>query len=425
MSFRCVVGGSRAARVARATLLAADGGRPVSEGPSVERWPFVRDVVSGARRHSATLLADLQLAFPAGQRQGTRLVLTQSTYQLQRWLDWLDAHPDSVVVAHASRTLATVAPEVGLRRGPWSRIEITWLEGDEEGATWTSPVAALSRAFASGSPDERLQAVVAARGTSAGDPALALAEASVHMERDDLQAAQRALDEAASTAPEWEAVWFEYGKLWLRGDDLERAAAMFARASELMPSFANALSNLGAALGEIDRPQEAMAALRQVLAHDPGHYSALNNLSVICREQGQLDDALAASREVIRLAPAFVFGHYNLAHTLFLMGEFAAARDAYEQGQARDPQRNPVQAARLAVVRAAAGDAAGATQDLAAIAAVVPAELRARILDEAEATLSALTEANVNEEVPVLLGVVRELLNEKAGRGPGEGRPGS
>mgnify|MGYP006174007519 CR=1 FL=1 len=42
------------------------------------------------------------------------------------------------------------------------------------------------------------------------------------MEVNDFEAAARDLDEALVQAPEWAAAHFERGKLWLRGDDMER-----------------------------------------------------------------------------------------------------------------------------------------------------------------------------------------------------------
>jgi protein O-GlcNAc transferase len=210
------------------------------------------------------------------------------------------------------------------------------------------------------------------------------------MEVDELQPAQDALDLALALAPDWEAVCFEYGKLWLRADDLERAAERFAEAARLMPSFAAALSNLGAALAETERADEAIAALEQALRVDPHAHQTLNNLAVIYREQGRLDEAIDAGHRVIALAPAFVFGRYNLAHALFLSGRFAESRDVYADAQARDPQKNPVQAARLAVVRAATGDAARAASELQGALARVPEELRDQIVEEVSATVDAL-----------------------------------
>ena len=384
------MGGSRAVRAAAARRIAGDSA--IETSPLPRSWPFVRQIAPAALP-SSLLIPDLHDAFPAGQTPGTRLVLTQSTYQLQRWLDALHHHPHVSVVAHASRAaLERGAPEAFSARGPWHRIEVEQLDGDEDDRDdlGDDGIAALRTAFAQ-TPTVRLAAFEAASAAVAhGDPALLLAVASVHMELGELQPAQDALERAMTLAPDWEAVHFEYGKLWLRADDLERAAERFGEAVRLMPSFVSALSNLGAALAETDRQTAAIDALEAALHYDPTGYQILNNLGVIYREQGRLAEAEAAARRVMALAPPFVFGAYNLAHALFLQGRFAEARDAYAEAHARDAQKNPIQAGRLAMSRAAAGEVERGIDEMRLLLATVPKEVRIAIAEEADAILDAL-----------------------------------
>jgi tetratricopeptide (TPR) repeat protein len=425
MPFSCVIGGQRADRVVTARQVAALAGGPVVPAVPAAQWPFTRTILPSLPSDSPALvfIEDLHLAFPIGQKPGTRLVLTQSTYQLQRWIDWLEQHPHVSVVAHASRAaLAQGAPESAARRGPWQRIGVMDLEGDEDpssaaadsdqtgaGSEADGGVSVLRRAFGL-RPEGRLDVVRAAVQREPANPALQLLLASVFMELDDLQPAQDALEAATAHAPDWEAVWFEYGKLWLRADDLERAAEKFAEAARLMPAFSAALSNLGASLAETDRPEEAIAALEQALRHDPSAHQTLNNLAVVYREQGRLDEAIEGGRRVVRLAPDFVFGRYNLAHALFLSGRFSEARDTYAEAHDRDRQKNPVQAARLAVSRAAAGEGEQAIRDMNAVLARVPETLLSTIVGEAEETLGALLDVPgvPREAVTALLEAVRK-----------------
>jgi tetratricopeptide (TPR) repeat protein len=414
MAFHCVVGGSRTERSAAARRLAGAEANPatgIEPALAAARWPFTRSILPAAALPAGRviLIEDLHLAFPAGQTSGTRLVLTQSTYQLQRWLDWIDRHT-GLVVAHASHAgLSASAPEAWDRRGPWRRIELLELEGDEPAALDAGdPAAALHNAFAVSAP-ERLAAFRAAAAREPGNAAVALAVSSVHMELDDLQPAQDALEAAMRIAPDWEAVPFEYGKLWLRADDLERAAEQFAEAARLMPTFSASLINLGAALAETERPAEAIAALEQALRHDEGSHQVLNNLAVIYREQGRLEDAVAAARRVVSLAPTFVFGYYNLAHALFLQGRFADATRWYADGQSRDPHKNPVQAARLAISRVASGDAERGIADIGTLLAVLPTDAAAPIREEADEILQALLQlpGAPREGIVRMLGTIR------------------
>ena len=206
----------------------------------------------------------------------------------------------------------------------------------------------------------------------------------------DLAAAARDLDEAIAQAPQWAAAHYERGKLWLRADDMARAAESFQRAADLLPGFGAAWANLGGTLGELDRPQEALAAFQRALALDPSSPQALNNVGVVRRELGRLSESEAAFRQVIELTPGMAFGHYNLGHTLFLQGRFQAALSAYAEGQARDPERNAVQASRLALCRLATGDAGGALRELQRATAGLPREYRRQLLGDTSAILWAL-----------------------------------
>ena len=73
----------------------------------------------------------------------------------------------------------------------------------------------------------------------------------------------------------------------------------------------------------------------------PENPTLLSNVGVVRRELGQLTASEEALRRSTALAPGFVFGHYNLGHTLFLSGRFQESLEAYLEGQRRDPEREP------------------------------------------------------------------------------------
>jgi tetratricopeptide (TPR) repeat protein len=255
-------------------------------------------------------------------------------------------------------------------------------------------VGTLIRAYASKSSAERVALAREAAAEAPGSATAALALASACGEISDLDSARHALDRAIQLAPDWEAVHYENGKFWLGCEEMARARDAFQRASELMPTFSAAFSNLGATLGELDQPEAALSAFEHALATDPDNYTVMNNIGVVSRELGRLDASETALRRVARLNPAFVFGHYNLGHTLFFKGDFAASIQAYEEGQRRDPQRNRRQGCRLAVVRFASGDPERAERELREhVDAATEAGEREDLLLEAHATASALLRA--------------------------------
>lgn len=336
-------------------------GRAIA-APSPADWPFRYPLAAELPAGPVVIRANaFDEAFVNEQTGGTELVTTQRAYLEAAWAAELAPHPGGAWLLLVS----TPAPQ------------------------HHSTTALLPRAFRVTDASERLalclQALAAWR-----TPAALVATASVCMEVNDLDAAARDLDEALNLAPGWAAAQYESGKLWLRRDDMARAAVAFEAAATLLPSFAPAWANLGATLGELDRPAEALHAFERALALDPANPQALNNVGVVRRELGKLAQSEAAFRQVIQLTPTLAFGHYNLGHTLFLQGRFQAALAAYAEGQARDPEKNAVQASRLALCKVATGDAEGALRDLKRATEGLPREYRQQLLGETSAILWAL-----------------------------------
>jgi len=365
-------------------------GQVVVVDANAHEWPFARTTTPSPVPSSPALIVieHLDQAFPEGQGSGVRLVLTQATYQLQRWLDWLAKHPAVSVLGDLSSASPSLLQEARSRRGPWSRIELLEVAPAPPGAGDRGPLLA---AFRQSSPVERHE--VCARTLAASphpDPAILLAMASSCLEVDRLDEALTSLDRARQAAPDWEAVSFELGKAWLRADDTARAADAFAEAGRLMPSFAAAHANLGAALGELERPAEALAALDTALALDPEGYPAHNSRGASLRDLGRLEEAAASFRRVIALRPAFPFGYYNLGQVLFLQGVFGEARRAYEEGLRKDPARTPWQLARLAVVCAAVDDGPSAASHAQEALQRVQPERRPELAGEIREVLAAL-----------------------------------
>ena len=185
---------------------------------------------------------------------------------------------------------------------------------------------------------------------------------------------------------------FERGKLWLRLDDMERASESFRAAAARMPRFGSAWANLGATLGELDRPDEALeafddgAGLRPV---QPSGAQQRRRRSVASWASWRSPRRRFAGSS--QLAPDLAFGYYNLGHTLFLQGRYQAALAAYAEGQKRDPERNPVQASRLAMCRLATGRRRRRTHaSCSARPAALPREYRQQLLADTHTIAWAL-----------------------------------
>ena len=425
-------------------------------GTRGERLRRAREVATA--ESSSLRLDDLERAFPNNQTGGTRCVLTQSTYVMQALLDSLT--PADRVIATANRGLLDRnAPEAFERRGPWHRFDLIDLdksattksattevtedhtESTEKNShtctAFTIPacvptvpsvvdrsmVELLGCAFESADAAERLALCQDAVSRDRGSALAWLALASAARESNDMSSARAALDRAAALAPEWAAVHYEDGKFWLGYDDMARARDSFRRAADLMPSFAAAFSNLGATLGELEEPEAALVAFAQALKHDPHGFQIVNNIGVTTRELGRLEESEAAFRRVIELAPTFVFGYYNLGHTLFLAGKYADALAAYEKGQRRDPDENVRQGCRLAMMRLAVGDVAGAERDLWLFANRAPAAEREDLLLEAYEIGAALLNAHPNPDaVPLIDQIAASIMKNASTEDTEDGR---
>ena len=326
--------------------------------PRSSEWPFSFPLCPELPAGPVLLrAANFDTAFVNAQTSGTHLVTSQRGYLEAEWTRALEGHSNATLLLMPGSGEAISHP--------------------------------LALAFRLSDPAERLARCV--EFLEAGrTPAALVATASVCVEVNDYDAATRDLDEAIDKAPDWAAAHFERGKLWLRTDDMIKASESFQRAANLLPGFGSAWANLGGTLGELDRPQEALAAFERALALDPSSPQALNNVGVVRRELGRLSESEAAFRQVIQLTPGMAFGHYNLGHTLFLQGRFQAALSAYADGQARDAERNPVQASRLALCKLATGDAAGALRELQRATAGLPRDYRRQLLGDTSAILWAL-----------------------------------
>ena len=340
--------------------------RRIIDAPPAATWPFryplCPELPAGPVEIRAFGVAE---AYVNAQTGGTQLVTTQKKY--------LDAEWAAALARHGDARLA-IAEDTEKNGG----------RGEHGGVT--HPLALAFR-----TPDAAARLAMCVEVLKKGRTAAALvATASACMEVNDLDAARRDLDEAIAQAPEWAAAHYERGKLWLRQDDMVGASESFRRAADLLPAFAPAWANLGGTLGELDRPGEALDAFERALGIEPADPQALNNIGVVRRELGRLAESEAAFRQVIQLTPGLAFGHYNLGHTLFLQGRFQAALSAYTEGQARDPEKNPVQASRLALCRVATGDPAGALRELQRVTTGLPREYRQQLLGDTSAILWAL-----------------------------------
>ncbi|ALJ34084.1 hypothetical protein D9623_01340 [Azospirillum brasilense] len=164
----------------------------------------------------------------------------------------------------------------------------------------------------------------------------------------------------------------------LDGRDAAAAERLARRARALAPQEAEGHAKLGLALTALGRREEAMTAGRAALVCDPAHAPSLSNLGALTIQIGEdaqalrlaeralrlapdlgeaqvvrgdalvhLDrprDAEEAFRGALRVAPQLTVAHWNLAHLLLRLGDYAAGWAEYEwrwRSEALAGQRRP------------------------------------------------------------------------------------
>jgi tetratricopeptide (TPR) repeat protein len=177
------------------------------------------------------------------------------------------------------------------------------------------------------------------------------------------QVAVELLSKALAIAPDAGGLTY-LGDLFMNLERIAEAEAAFAQAARMMPNDPAARANHATALWRLKRPEEAKAGYLQALALAPDHTPSLHGLmnvlgdlgdvegaikagrraaelgvntagfwsdyGIACTEALDIDAALDAHERAMKLDPNFGTGHYNLAQTLLLKGEFKRAWPEHE-----------------------------------------------------------------------------------------------
>jgi Flp pilus assembly protein TadD len=189
----------------------------------------------------------------------------------------------------------------------------------------------------------------------------------------DVPGAIEAYRYCLALAPEHAGAYNNLGSALLMAGDAAGAVAALEAALQLQPQYLRALTNLGKALRELGRPDAALEVLRQALGVDPNYVPALVNLgdALLCAgdgmaaertlrhcielapqlaearmslgmcqlQRGALTEALTTLRSAVELAPGNGDAHSNLAHALFMTGDWQSAWPHFEHRFSRPTRR--------------------------------------------------------------------------------------
>lgn len=121
------------------------------------------------------------------------------------------------------------------------------------------------------------------------------------------------------------------GNIFMIMGRFEEAAAAYRKAVALDASSAEAINNLGEALGEMKQFQPALQAFQKAVALDPKYLKARYNMGVTYDRLGQMKYAEFIYRILIRDFPDFALAYDSLAVSLSKSGRAREAVPFHER----------------------------------------------------------------------------------------------
>jgi len=120
--------------------------------------------------------------------------------------------------------------------------------------------------------------------------------------------------------------WVERAVELEERDDLEGAVRAWEQALLTAGADAEVAFNLGNLLYGLGRLDEALVRFEQAVEFDPEYVEAWNNLGGVYADVGLWEEAIRAARRALELAPDYADPHYNLAEAYAASGRYGDAR---------------------------------------------------------------------------------------------------
>jgi tetratricopeptide (TPR) repeat protein len=131
-------------------------------------------------------------------------------------------------------------------------------------------------------------------------------------------------------APRHPEILYNLGNAFLELGRFDDALAGYDEVLAIDPSHVGARVNRGNALLRLNRPADALASYDVALAAMPGHPQILTNRGHALRRLDRPHEALSDFEAALIKAPEFPEGHFEVALTRLLLGDFASGWKAYE-----------------------------------------------------------------------------------------------
>jgi tetratricopeptide (TPR) repeat protein len=160
----------------------------------------------------------------------------------------------------------------------------------------------------------------------------------LYLDRGDLPAARRHLEESLDQLPGYADAHVNLGLLELRSGNVEAAIDNYRKALAIDPENAQGHDNLGNALAATGQAEEALGLFRRALELDPDRARTHHNLATALVQTGRLDEAISSFETAIELNPGYANAHAGLADLLAQLGRPDEAVAHLEAALALDPE---------------------------------------------------------------------------------------
>lgn len=160
-----------------------------------------------------------------------------------------------------------------------------------------------------------------------------LARRQVQRWRDD----RTLFSHAIAVTPNNYVAWGCLGVWHFNHGQLDEAIACYRRALEIQPGYAEALSNLGAALSGKGEHAAAVPWIERALQLGPAKADAWFNLGNALAGQGKYAEAVPFFERALEFRPDRFEAHNNLANALVKLGRTAQAINHYQRALAAAP----------------------------------------------------------------------------------------
>ncbi len=165
-------------------------------------------------------------------------------------------------------------------------------------------------------------------------PGLILAEtnlALLYVRTERFDDAVRVYRDLIRKHPELLPVWLGIASAYQKADRFEEAIEAYHECLKRSPNLIAVMSNLASCYEAVKREAEAIRYYNAALAQEPNLPMANGNLGAIYQKQGELDKALPLLEKAVRHDPQFIAARYCLGLVLTKKREFQRAAMEYQR----------------------------------------------------------------------------------------------